>query len=755
MKDSITLTNILFGEKTFTATENDLDIIAIEKALMEIIAPKYNALTAYKIGTLLTYLGKQYYCIKDAPAGTLPTNTEFFEEKLVADIIEMIKNGIIETGHSKVADNLNPVSEESGTTQDAPFISQGTGTANNTAIVDTSPVAKQLEKQGNTIAYNQKVQNPHFTDTSNWTNSGTGTFTVSSGVAHFMASNVEDFIKSNNINGIVGHKYLFMIKAKSTTQEQSIRFGGFAGYITNNQNINTSWKNLFYIGTLNTANNGGMFIYNKSATLEEIIFTDCECIDLTQFFGGNDNIPADLLANPSHFSWYYNGSLAYDEGSLQNCNGRYLVCTGRQLWDEEVELGTLSDTTGQPTTSNNRLRSKNYTMVVPNEPLYAYNGGNGYVFVYCYDTNKNFIGYFSATNTSFNVSANCVYIKLSLTSEYGTTYKNDITISKYYSPEQGGEGYNQYYPYIAPKIYDTGAEVLRSAGSAKDIKPPSGLITRNIGVVDLGTLTWNKNTSDLGFYSGDLQSLVKLNTRNLLCVKYEAEQTATTWVVNKIGINNTGVLWVGELSISTAEAFKTAMSGVYLYYELAATTTEQGTPFPENIEINDYGMMYWLDTNGNLVSIPQGVKLFYPADYVLWLDTAHARTNGDANTIARLEDIDDAALNARGYYKLQDLSSDVTMTLSSGITVGIKKLYKIGNVCTFTIKLTNNSGSAISSLTQIMTLPSSAYPTLDLYIPSTYSQNSGVAFVGSDGSVLNVGSWANGSTMTLCVSYAT
>ena len=71
------------------------------------------------------------------------------------------------------------------------------------------------------------------------------------------------------------------------------------------------------------------------------------------------------------------------------------------------------------------------------------------------------------------------------------------------------------------------------------------------------------------------------------------------------------------------------MSGVYLFYELATPTTEQGTQFPENIEINDYGTMEW-DSN-----VPQGCKIFYPADYVLFVDSLGQRAdiNWDASEV--------------------------------------------------------------------------------------------------------------------------
>jgi hypothetical protein len=102
---------------------------------------------------------------------------------------------------------------------------------------------------------------------------------------------------------------------------------------------------------------------------------------------------------------------------------------------------------------------------------------------------------------------------------------------------------------------------------------------------------------------------------------------------------------------------------VYLEYELATPTTEQGTSFRQYAGINDYGIMYWLDENDELVSIPQGLKIQYPVNYKGFIDDAYMYTDGDATALALKDDITDAALEARGYLKLTALSGyDATKT---------------------------------------------------------------------------------------------
>ena len=69
------------------------------------------------------------------------------------------------------------------------------------------------------------------------------------------------------------------------------------------------------------------------------------------------------------------------------------------------------------------------------------------------------------------------------------------------------------------------------------------------------------------------------------------------------------------------------MSGVYLNYELATPTTEQGTSFSENLPIDDYGMLYWDNTNG----VPQGANIFYQVNYKGFVDDMYSRVSGDSS----------------------------------------------------------------------------------------------------------------------------
>jgi len=156
-----------------------------------------------------------------------------------------------------------------------------------------------------------------------------------------------------------------------------------------------------------------------------------------------------------------------------------------------------------------------------------------------------------------------------------------------------------------------------------DTYESDGTVTRKYGVVDLGTLPWKKvNTSSgaIGYYFGldwvDLTNPVKKTSSstevaNIICAKYETK--GSTYVYSRqddktIGVHNNGALVVADSAYSTAESFKTAMSGVMLVYELATpTTTETADPYQNPQIVDPYGTEEYVTAN----NVPVGHNSTY------------------------------------------------------------------------------------------------------------------------------------------------
>ena len=603
---------------------------------------EYDSTETYHEGDYVVYNDALYKCTADSTTGTW--DAAAWESATLQDLVDDVsgavasvngkanivdlENGTLVVAKSLTAKELEPVSEESGDTQEEPFISQGTGTLNNTASVDTGSVAKQIEKQGNTIGYNQLYR----ALSSDYWFASSATASFSDGVATFTATAQGGRVQPKDDyrpNVIQGHKYLLSLDIKATTNDTPILIDTGNSFSMTNPSFNakTSWETKIYILTCSLS---GITSYprigdNRASDWDAIQVKNVRFIDLYQWFKGD--IPQDLLDNPSHFSWYYNGDLSYSAGELRDSDGQTLTTTGRNLFDGNPTFNySIAIASGQLYYNANAFTS-DYIEVIPNIPHRLHAGsGSATAYVCYFDKDKNYISG-GAWNVDGNITipANCHYVRFSIQS-YGTTYKNDVVVSLYYTT---GDGYDQYYPYEEPKTYDTGTETLRSTGhgenAIKDTKTPDGTITRKVGSY---TFTGSEVWSNYGNYGKMVDVLTGKEATSI------SSSTQTTNIFNDAGLiptsrdnvgnieNYNGIALNGKTILVSASAIS-SLTGKTINYELATPATESGTPFAENIEINDYGMMLW-DSD-----IPQGVKIFYPAWYVGFMDSLGQREDVD------------------------------------------------------------------------------------------------------------------------------
>jgi len=117
----------------------------------------------------------------------------------------------------------------------------------------------------------------------------------------------------------------------------------------------------------------------------------------------------------------------------------------------------------------------------------------------------------------------------------------------------------------------------------------SGVLTVTHGMADLGKLTWTY-VNPQNFFNADTTSIgiKSASSIDLICENYKymgrgstnamtSAQTGTIYHYNDTSNNNTMVR-VKDTDYTDATAFKTAMNGVKLVYELATPLTYQLTP---------------------------------------------------------------------------------------------------------------------------------------------------------------------------------
>ena len=220
-----------------------------------------------------------------------------------------------------------------------------------------------------------------------------------------------------------------------------------------------------------------------------------------------------------------------------------------------------------------------------------------------------------------------------------TTF-SDICLNLSNSSRNGEyEPYRKYtlplnIPTLTGKLNGEGESVvivpegLKSTGSVRDeLVIKNGYATsiiKRVGIVDLGTLTWGHNSTNV-YFNANLPSDAKIGANSVLfiCSKYiritRSEFNDTT--IDKVCAQNGGTLVFNIRDTSygdDAATFKSAMDGVLLYYELAT---------PEEYILDEpFYVGYQEDANGTEKRLPEDTsesvmpafpcKVAYPVDVV-------------------------------------------------------------------------------------------------------------------------------------------
>ena len=146
-------------------------------------------------------------------------------------------------------------------------------------------------------------------------------------------------------------------------------------------------------------------------------------------------------------------------------------------------------------------------------------------------------------------------------------------------------------------------EVIDKGNGLYDLKK-----IQNIDSVDLGTLTWDIDGSN--FYSSSINSVIKPATdnaapANCVCDKYTNCSINKSFVNGDFAVNTTGYIYFRNSAYTTADAFKTAVTGTILYYQLR-------TPVTTTIATNlTYSQVSALRTNGGLLLVNDNANQKY------------------------------------------------------------------------------------------------------------------------------------------------
>ena len=620
---------------------------------------EYDTTTEYEVGDFVVYNDQLYKCISatsgawDSSKWQLATLND-----LVADIEGAVAfvndkanvNGNYPTMTVGNADQLNSTVF---VVDKVPYLYRTSG---GDADIGNREYDKII---GGSLGINQLVKNGNFASDSNW-NKANVTASVKNNVATVEVSNTSDPYFEQILSGVANHKYLFLCEAKAISGGWRIAFfynGSTASSYKPTNSVISSSNFEWYGGIVDntiSANNNRIRLTGSASGDGIAIGNQCQIknvmlIDLTQMLGSAiaDYIYSLEQANAgAGVAWFRNyfkeEDYPYNAGAIKNVKLVSHDMVGFNQWDEELRLGYGINAQGQQSASSSKSVSKNLIPCLPNTQYFmscqhetAY---GGYANVYFYDANQNFLGidkghfvYLNNTGNSglFTTPSNAWFMCFVIASG-DQPYNNDICINLSWSGWRNG----QYEPYqknsypLDTTIELRGIPKLDSDNHLYfdgDEYSSDGKVVRKYGIVDLGSLDWNALASQNNYRmsSAGIIDLVKKpadnNTKaNILCSKY------VSFTANEVYLENIGI-WIdnsGRISVydtnynqsTSAAAFKSAMSGVYLVYELATPTEETATPFQEPQIVDDFGTEEYVVPTQDGWQVPVGHDTKYPAN---------------------------------------------------------------------------------------------------------------------------------------------
>ena len=474
-------------------------------------------------------------------------------------------------------------------------------------------------------------------DSSNWSSEAGVTATFGNGVVTISSTVNGNGIQHRTPIAVQAHKY-FATMSVYGASGQTVAISGIpaTSSIAIDHTISraNTWETASKIVSSGLTGNMSLYALARGGTYENVKMKDIMLFDLTQTFGSQiadyvygletATAGAGVAWLKKNFSKIFDaGYIAYNAGTMVHVSGLSAHKTvGFNQWDEEWEVGYI-DGSGQNTYSTVNIRSKNYIHILPNATYYLNCPvGTVYCPIYYYDENKKFIK--SAVQTLWNrtitIPSGVAYMRFFVHDSYGTTYNHDICIN-ISDPARNGE-YEPYEEHTYPLDSTIDLHGILKLDSNNnlyadgDVYKADGSVSRRYGVVDLGTLTWIYDPTNTQFYSDIIISQTGWHY-NVICSKYvQNSRDASGMASAHIRGLSGGRVYIVDPDYTDAATFKTAMSGVYLVYELAAPATETAEPYNPNQICDPNGTEEYISET----VAPVGHVTKYPLDIAGRLD---------------------------------------------------------------------------------------------------------------------------------------
>lgn len=562
---------------------------------------------------------------------------------------------------------------------------------------------------GGSLGFNQLANNGNFASNSGW-NGAKGSISISNNTLTYTATEIANNYYDNYAYQDVysrlfsGHKYLAICYAKSSKAFPTRLYISNSSIIARNVvNLTSSYSMLYGFFQITSISYNRLEVAPDMSALGAVNDTiqaqNFVLFDLTAMFGSTiaDYICSlEQATSGSGVAWfkryfnkpYYPYTLI---GAFTNVktSGKKIVRFNQ--WDEQWEQGTLSGSTGLPLVDADRIRSKNFNKCLPNTSYSGAYPSGVILYILWYDANQNYISFDGLTSVTTTATSpeNAYYFKISPSNTYGGTYNNDICVNFHYDGERDGE-YEQYREeiYAMDDIGLIGIPKIDAQGNLYfdgDSYTPDGKVTRKYGIVDLGTLSWGAYTSDGGATTWRTTVPNSVNYQSdYWSVSLQPQFISTKYIRVAFGTvdnNNTSgscAFWFDRFYVcdssldgKTAEQVKTAMSGVYLVYELNEPTEETTDTYQETQQVDNWGTEQYLPPLNDTrpCEVPVGHDTDYLTDLKSKLEILPNLPSTDGTYVCEVESGTGeympigSWLSDNGWIKLTDITGyDATAT---------------------------------------------------------------------------------------------
>lgn len=390
---------------------------------------------------------------------------------------------------------------------------------------------------------------------------------------------------------IKGHKYYISTWAMCSKNASNVLLPYIYGFSSSTSTLTANeWKNAEKIDTANVSDTTSIGVrYGSGESSEETVVWSVkkpQFFDLTSMYGfGNE--PTTVEQFKKDYPQFFDEKL----DGIWNVRTSGISTTEKNLFD----INSVSFFTK---VSNGEYKSNTYIGIYPDYVLWTPTDGtkqitiSGYVkcpvdknyrFAVLYEDGTEASSYISSTGDylynsyTSDTSKKIKYVYLHYTNGSNEVYIKDVQIEE-------GSAATAYEPYIENKIDLLSTQTLNGINGVNDyievIDKGNGLYdlkkTQNIASVNMGSLGYDVEGSN--FVTNALDSVIKPPSNdnsvgNYVCQKYVNCALNKSFADGDFGVNSSGYLYFRNSAYTTATAFKTAMNGVILYYQLKTPVT--------------------------------------------------------------------------------------------------------------------------------------------------------------------------------------